>query len=74
MPVKARTNGSQDADLLRQARELGINLSSVLEDELRDLVAESHRQRWLTENRPAIADANSFLVRHGLWSDRHRQF
>jgi antitoxin CcdA len=74
MPVKARTNVSLDADLLRQARELGINLSAVLEDQLRDLVAASHRQRWLTKNRPAIADANSFLIRYGLWSDGHRQF
>jgi antitoxin CcdA len=74
MPVKARTNVSLDADLLRQARELRINLSAVLEDELRYLVAESRRQRWLAENRPAIADANAFLVQHGLWSDGHRQF
>ena len=74
MPTKARTNVSLDAELLDQARELKINLSAVLEGRLRELVAELRRQRWLAENRAALADANAFLARHGLWSDGQRQF
>jgi post-segregation antitoxin (ccd killing protein) len=53
-------------ELLNQARELGIDLKQV--------VAEARRQRWLEENRAAIADANAFLARCGLWSDGRRLF
>ncbi len=29
---------------------------------------------WREENAGAIADANAYLDRHGLWSDGRRQF
>jgi post-segregation antitoxin (ccd killing protein) len=55
-------------------------LSETIEHEPR-LIAESHRvvsearqQRWIEDNREALADANAFLARHGLWSDGKRQF
>ncbi|MGH7078870.1 MAG: type II toxin-antitoxin system CcdA family antitoxin [Steroidobacteraceae bacterium] len=71
---KCRTNVTLDADLLGEARTLGINLSATLEDRLHVVVAERRRELWLAENRTAIADANAFLARHGLWSDGQRQF
>ena len=74
MGEKARTNVSVDADLLAEARTLGINVSAVLEIGLRATVADARRQRWLDENRDALADANAFLAEHGLWSDGKRQF
>jgi len=74
MPLKTRTNVSIDAALLDQARALGINLSATLESRLRELVPECRRQRWLAENRDALADANAFVAQHGLWSDGQRQF
>ena len=74
MPTKARTNVSIDRELIQAARELGLNLSALLEDRLRDAVAEGRRAAWRAENRGAIADANAFLERHGLWSDGLRQF
>jgi len=74
MAARARTNVSLDAELLEQAREFEINLSATLEARLREIVAERRRQRWLDENREALADANEFLERHGLWSDGLRQF
>jgi len=74
MTAKARTNVSLDAGLLESARALGINLSSVLEERLREVVAARRRELWLAENRGAIADANAFLAEHGLWSDGLRQF
>jgi len=55
-------------------RALGINLSATLESRLRELVPECRRQRWLAENRDALADANAFVAQHGLWSDGQRQF
>jgi antitoxin CcdA len=74
MVAKVRTNISVDADLLSEARALNINLSATLEARLREIVADLRRRRWLEENREAIADANAFLERHGLWSDGERQF
>lgn len=74
MPAKARTNVSLDPGLLDEARSLGSNLSATLEGRLREIVAERRQQRWLAENREALADTNRFLERHGLWSDELRQF
>ena len=56
----------EDMQLLAEARRLGLNL--------RQLVVETRQQRWIEENRGALADANAFLDRHGLWSDGKRQF
>lgn len=59
-------NIEEDLRLLQEARHLGINLRTV--------VAEARQQRWIQDNRGALADANAFLARHGLWSDGKRQF
>ena len=72
--MKSRTNVSIDSGLLDAARALEINLSAALEARLRELVAEKRQQEWLIENRQAIAEANAFVDRHGLWSDGRRQF
>jgi antitoxin CcdA len=72
--AKVRTNVSLDAVLLEEARRLGLNLSALLEGRLREAVASHRRERWLVENRGAIADANAYLAEHGLWSDGLRQF
>jgi transcriptional regulator with XRE-family HTH domain len=52
--------------LIEEARQLGVDLRVV--------VAEARQQRWLEQNRDALADANAFLDRYGLWSDGKRQF
>jgi len=74
MSTKTRTNVSIDAGLLEQARALDINLSATLEQSLREVVTARHRERWLLENRGALADANAFVSAHGLWSDGKRLF
>ncbi len=74
MASNTRTNITVDAELLSQARDLGGNVSAVLETRLREIVAALRRERWLAENREAIAGANDYLDRHGLWSDGLRQF
>ncbi len=74
MPAKSRTNVSIDAELLSEARHYGINLSAMLEDRLRQAVAGQRQRQWLEENREALACANEYLERHGLWSDGRRQF
>ena len=60
--------------LIDQARRLGIDVPPALHEHLRALVARTRSERWLEENREAIADANAFLVRNGLWSHCKREF
>ena len=72
-PKKA-TNLSVNRDLLRQARELGVNLSQALEQRLAEIVAEERRQQWLAENKEAIEAYNRRIAEKGAFSDGLRRF
>lgn len=71
---KKPTNVSVNGDLLRQARELHINLSRTLEERLVELVSARRREEWLAENRDAIEEFNRKVDRHGVFSDGLRSF
>ncbi|MCO5106575.1 MAG: type II toxin-antitoxin system CcdA family antitoxin [Burkholderiaceae bacterium] len=68
------TNVTVNADLLRRARELDVNLSQTLESALVIEVAERARQRWLAENRGAIEAYNREVERNGCFADSLRSF
>lgn len=72
-PKKA-ANLSINSDLLRQAKELNINLSQTVEQHLSAVVREAKRQQWLTENADAIADYNRHIEARGVFSDGLRRF
>lgn len=72
-PKKA-ANLSVNSDLLRQAREHGINLSEVLEAALTDVVRKARQDAWLVENREAIEKYNRYVEKHGVFSDGLRRF
>ncbi len=72
-PKKA-CNVSVNQDLLRQAKELGINLSQVLEAELTARLREAKAKAWAEENREAIDSQTSWIKKHGLLSDHYRFF
>jgi antitoxin CcdA len=72
-PKKA-ANLSINADLLKRARELDINLSATLEQALVEVVKQRQRERWLAENRDAIAAYNDHVEKHGAFSDGVRTF
>ena len=72
-PKKA-TNVTINADLLRQAKLLGLNLSQTFEKHLEEVVREARRKKWLEENRDALDDHNDFIERHGVFSDGLRRF
>jgi antitoxin CcdA len=71
---KKPANLSVNADLLRLAKELGINLSQTLEGRLIEVIQEESRRRWLAENTEAIDDYNARIDRHGVFSDGLRRF
>jgi len=72
-PKKA-TNLSINADLLRQAKELNINLSQTLERSLSEVVRAAKQQRWLAENHDAIEAYNQRIEANGVFSDGLRRF
>ncbi len=72
-PKKA-TNLSINSDLLRQAKELNINLSQAVEKYLSEMLRETKQQRWLAENREAIAVYNKRVEENGVFSDGLRRF
>lgn len=68
------TNVTLHANLIAEAKQLGINISEACETGLRDRVAQARRQRWLEENREAIEDYNARIERHGLTLAKYRRF
>lgn len=72
--VRKPTNVSLDVDLVRQARELGINISRACEDGLERQVAKDRAERWRVENRDAIEYWNAYVEEHGLPLARYRTF
>lgn len=73
VPKKA-TNLSIRADLVEEARALGINLSRTLETALEVEVKKAKEKQWLEENRAAIEAYGRYIDKHGLFSDRFRTF
>lgn len=71
---KAATNLSLRADLVDEARRLGVNLSEVCEAALAEVVRCRRQERWLEENRDAIETYNADVARRGVFGDRWRKF
>ena len=67
-PKKA-VNLTINSDLLRQAREMKINLSHSLEAKLEQLLREERARRWQEENREAIEAHNRYVEKYGVFND-----
>lgn len=65
---------SINSDLLRQAKELKINLSQTLERHLEAQLMEARRQKWLEDSREAIDEYADFVEKHGCFADKQRSF
>ncbi len=72
-PKKA-TNLSVNADLLRRARELGLNLSQVFEEHLAGAVRRESERQWREENREAFEEYNRRVEARGSFGDQARRF
>jgi antitoxin CcdA len=71
---KKPTNVSVNADLLRQARDLNINLSQALEERLIERILTERQRRWRDENKVAIEAYNRRVELEGVFGDDLRQF
>ena len=71
---KRAANVSVNQGLLDEAKALDINLSATLERALEVEVRARKREKWLAENREAIAAYNHHVEEHGIFSDHVRLF
>ena len=71
---KKATNVSLHADLIAEARALGIKISEAAEEGLQRAIARAREQRWLEVNRAAIDSSNAYVEKHGLPLARYRQY
>ena len=71
---KKSANLSINADLLRQAKQLNINLSQALEQHLAEIVRQEKRRLWLEENQAAVEEYNRRIETSGAFSDGLRRF
>jgi antitoxin CcdA len=73
-PRKKPTNVSIDEALLSAAKAQGINLSQTLEEALTAKLRRLEQEKWLEENREAIAEHNRYVEKYGVFSDGRRRF
>jgi antitoxin CcdA len=71
---KQSANLSIDSELLKAAREAGVNLSAALEEALTDKVRQAKRKQWLRDNADAIAAYNELVEQEGVFSEGSRTF
>lgn len=72
--ARKATNVTLNADLIAEARRLGVNISQAAEVGIRAAVEHCRQERWLIENSDALANSNTFVEEHGLPLAQHRQF
>ena len=72
--TKRAVNVSIRTDLIEEAKTFNTNISAVVERALEEEHRERRREKWRTENREAIEEANAELAENGLWSDGLRTF
>lgn len=71
---KKVTNITLSADVLSDAKVLGINISQVCDQFLRELVRQEQARRWQSDNAAFIAAYNEGVGRDGLPLDAWRSF
>jgi len=72
--VKKATNVTLNADVLNAAKALGINVSQVCDQRLREVVAQELDRRWRSEHADFITAYNTTLEQEGLPLDPCRTF
>lgn len=60
------TNVNLPADLVEEAKALGVNLSRASESGLEAAVKAERGRRWKIENREALQSYNEWFEEHGM--------
>lgn len=72
--ARRATNLSLRADLIEDARQLGINLSRACEAGLAQHIREAKAAQWLADNLAALESSNAWVEANGLPLAAHRMF
>ncbi|TPJ37930.1 post-segregation antitoxin CcdA [Mesorhizobium sp. B2-5-13] len=67
-------NTSIDAQLIEDAKALGINISRAAEAGIAKAIAAEKTRRWQEENKEAIESSNAYVERNGLPLAKYRLF
>lgn len=73
-PAKKATNITLSADVLADARRLGINISQACDTYLRELVRREQERRWVEQHADFIVAYNTTLEAEGLPLEQWRGF
>ena len=71
---KRRTNVSLSETLVKDAQELGINVSRACEEGLVAAVKAEKGRRWKEENAEATRSYNEWIEKNGVPLARYRRF
>ena len=71
---KKPVNVTANTDLVRIAKDVGINLSQTFEDAVLDKVRSKLEEQWLLENKEAIDAYNERIEKNGVFGARKRRF
>jgi antitoxin CcdA len=71
---KRAVNVSVDAEILKVAKEMKINLSQAFEETLRERTKEERIRRFQEENKEAIESYNRFIERAGVFGEEWRKW
>ncbi|WP_341238087.1 type II toxin-antitoxin system CcdA family antitoxin [uncultured Limnobacter sp.] len=71
---KRAANLTLSVDVLESAKALGINISQVCDNYLREVVRKEQERRWRQEHSEFIAAYNSIIEEEGLPLDQWRSF
>ena len=72
--TRKSTNLSLDAQLVADAKAMGLNLSETAERAIAEAIREEKVRRWKEENREAMEAYNKYIEEHGLPLAEFRQF
>ncbi|WP_340680438.1 type II toxin-antitoxin system CcdA family antitoxin [Paraglaciecola sp.] len=70
---KVSCNTSIDAVVMKQARDLKLSPSAVLEEALIKAIKAARYELWCQENQQAIAAHNEKIAEHGTFSEKIQQ-
>ena len=73
-PLKKATNLTLNAEVLVEAKKLGINISKVCDAFLESLVRSEKERLWKIENQDFITEYNEITEKEGLPLDKWRTF
>lgn len=74
MCMKKATNITLNHSLLKEARELSINVSQACEKGLESEIRLAREAEWKKANQEAIAEYNERVNKSGTFGDVHRRF